>query len=427
MPIDRFKNISKYQWFLALSALLLSVFLPRIVRLVFGYDRLVGSVGFDVFVFRILVFLSVIPILLFRFWFNRLKDFLSTDSTRRDIFISISILLALFLIPELGFRFVGVVQPHGERTPFFNEFYDPKASQGLYQDHQYLEVVPSPNFAGEGKLEGVKTNNYGFRGEELAISNDTFVVAALGGSTTWGPQVSNSSMTYPAQLERMLENQNPNQDFEVINAGVPGYTTAESIGNLQYRALEHDPDMVLLYNAYNDLKVNHGKCNGDYNCWRQNNKADRPLWAYSRFFAKIVEKFSQQEAKRYDNITEEGLNSYRRNLRSLYGISAKNDAILVVSAQSHSVTPKNIREGRVSNVLNTQPRLTYEGFRRGMRIYNNKITDFAEERDNVLFVNNSKIPSNFEYHADRIHFTDKGAREQASNFAEVITRYIRRN
>jgi lysophospholipase L1-like esterase len=424
---DAISNFPKYQFSLFSSLIGLAIFLPDIVKIIFRYERLVGSVAFDIFIFQVLILSSAVLILFYRSLFENLKVFLSTSSTRRDFFISFSILLGLFLIPELGFRFAGVVQPHGERTPFFDEFYDPVESQGLYDDHNYIGVVPSSNFTGKGSLEGINTNSYGYRGEELAVSNDTFVIAALGGSTTWGAQVSNDSMTYPSQLERMLDEQNPDQNFEVINAGVPGYTTAENIGNLHYRILNHDPDMVLLYNAYNDLKVNHGGCNGDYNCWRQKNEVERPLWSYSRFFTEIVERFSQQKVKRHNNITEEGLKSYRKNLKSLYGVSEKNDATLVVSTQSHSVTPENIQSDRVSNVLETQPHLTYKGFRRGMRIYNREISNFAKKRKNVLLVNNSDIPSNFEYHADRIHFTDKGSKEQASNFAEKINQYVQEN
>ena len=76
--------------------------------------------------------------------------------------------------------------------------------------------------------------------------------------------------------------------FEVINAGIPGWTTAESLINLHFRVLELSPDMVIICHAVNDTfamrRDEEGKT--DYSNFRK--ICDyRPPGAANRFFFEI--------------------------------------------------------------------------------------------------------------------------------------------
>ena len=53
-------------------------------------------------------------------------------------------------------------------------------------------------------------------------------------------------------LEDFLNSSFDSPRFEVINAGTPGWTSAESLINLQFRLLELNPDMIIIYEAVND-------------------------------------------------------------------------------------------------------------------------------------------------------------------------------
>lgn len=418
---------------LAFVALLMVAFLPLLVKTVFGYSSLSGPASFDVRVFRMIGLLGVFAVFFSDRIFSALRDLAASEGIKANIVFPFLFLVIIFLVPEIGLRAAGVVQPQGERTSFFHEFYNPSESQGMYTDHQYLEVVPSKNFTGEGPLEGVSTNRHGFRDDELRDGDGIYTIVALGGSTTWGAGVSNNSMTYPSQLEKILNRRYRDRTFEVINAGVPGYTTAESLINFQFRALEYDPDMIIVYNAYNDLKVNHveGCRNGDYDCWRRMNGEadDKPVWYYSRFFRFIVNKFGDRETQRYDNITSGGVESYRRNLRSLIGMAEKNNVKVVLSTMDHTVTETNLenRPERLKSVRKFLPQLSYEGIRNGMETYNGVVRNVAESQNVSLVDNERKIPSTFEYHTDHVHFTDRGARLLAENFADEIVNISARN
>ena len=56
-----------------------------------------------------------------------------------------------------------------------------------------------------------------------------FRIICLGGSSTWGYPLKDTRSIYPAVLEQLLNNHSSGKEFEVINAGVGGYSTFQQI------------------------------------------------------------------------------------------------------------------------------------------------------------------------------------------------------
>jgi lysophospholipase L1-like esterase len=96
-------------------------------------------------------------------------------------------------------------------------------------------------------------NPLGWRGEDVAIPKPpgTYRVVAIGASTTYG--FTPPDETYPAWMERILHEQYGLSQVEVVNAGVSGYTTWNSMISLATKVLELDPDLVIIYDATNDV------------------------------------------------------------------------------------------------------------------------------------------------------------------------------
>jgi len=67
-----------------------------------------------------------------------------------------------------------------------------------------------------------------FRGADFADTpgDDTLRVLCLGDSATFGTG-SNDDETYPAQLKKILKRRHPGRNVEVINAGIPGYSSMQ--------------------------------------------------------------------------------------------------------------------------------------------------------------------------------------------------------
>jgi lysophospholipase L1-like esterase len=118
-----------------------------------------------------------------------------------------------------------------------------------YRPHRYLGYMPTPGYS-QG---GARHNALGYRGPDIAVPKPEGLVRILcaGGSTTYTPMVGDEE-TYPAQLERALRERGVGP-VEVVNAGVEGWLSYETLINLELRALELEPDVVVVYHGVNDL------------------------------------------------------------------------------------------------------------------------------------------------------------------------------
>jgi len=128
---------------------------------------------------------------------------------------------------------------------------DARDGAGMYYSHQYSAYGLKPGYT-RGDFE--KINSLGFRGEEISLKkpSGTYRIAAIGGSTTFGVYLAHNK-TYPVYLQRELRERLKRNDIEVINAGLTGSTTAESLHRVFTEILPIDPDMVVIYHGYNDL------------------------------------------------------------------------------------------------------------------------------------------------------------------------------
>lgn len=153
---------------------------------------------------------------------------------KRHLFIALFAFLALVLMVEGLCRLAlksaqkeGIVQPR--------DLYEFDLSYGWHL---------KPLF----KAPGVWINSRGLRDEELSIEKQDGVkrVVALGDSVTYGWRVKQED-TYPYQLRKMLP-----QGFEVVNGGIPGYSTQQGYEFLEEEILPLQPDIIIIMFGWND-------------------------------------------------------------------------------------------------------------------------------------------------------------------------------
>jgi lysophospholipase L1-like esterase len=147
---------------------------------------------------------------------------------------------AIGLMPEL-FHVLGRVRPPLDR----------RDGPGMYFAHPHSAYALKPNYT-RGNFE--KINSLGFRGEEISLEKPSGVyrIVAIGGSTTFGVYLPYNE-TYPYFLQGKLREDLNTPAIEVVNAGLTGSTTAESLHRLFTQVLPIQPDMVIIYHGYNDL------------------------------------------------------------------------------------------------------------------------------------------------------------------------------
>jgi lysophospholipase L1-like esterase len=101
--------------------------------------------------------------------------------------------------------------------------------------------------------QGCVSNSLGYRSPEFTLQKppDTIRVVCFGDSSTFGIGTRMED-TWPALLEVYL-NESSEQKFQVINAGVPGYTSHQGLQHMRQELDRLNPDVVFASYANNDF------------------------------------------------------------------------------------------------------------------------------------------------------------------------------
>jgi len=177
----------------------------------------------------------------------------SKQNGRKLLLLICSVGFTLVLL-EIGMR-IWINNLAGERR--FLKYASLKQLEKKYSDikprwsaHRYLGHYPTPDFIkGENKH-----NSLGYRGDEVVLPKPEgqFRIVCLGGSTTYTTGLENFQMSYPNLLKKQLHDRGFKK-ISVINAGVGAYTSWESLVNFEFRVLDLDPDMIIIYHGVNDI------------------------------------------------------------------------------------------------------------------------------------------------------------------------------
>lgn len=142
----------------------------------------------------------------------------------------------------------------------------PVHPRGLYQSHPQIGYVLSPGFSGRLQRAEynvkVSVNSEGLRGKETtANTDDIFRILILGDSQAFGAGVADSA-TFAVQLSQLLRQTVPGKKVEALNAGVPGYGTADQLHFLKVKHKRLAPDLIILqFLSVNDFSDNRTPAN----------------------------------------------------------------------------------------------------------------------------------------------------------------------
>jgi lysophospholipase L1-like esterase len=190
--------------------------------------------------------------------------------------IAFGILLALLLL-EIGVRvWFGTRGNEHDRVRYLYSRAEIDAQTAQLVGAPYLNYTLNP-VAEDVNVRGV-------RGEWVVIPkpDGVFRIITLGGSTTYGHGLS-ADEAYPAQLQRILRDEYGYANVEVVNLGVPGYASLDSLVQLATRGLAHEPDLILVYDGLNDAVVRMFQ---DPACYTSDSPLmgmglDRGIWQYA--------------------------------------------------------------------------------------------------------------------------------------------------
>jgi lysophospholipase L1-like esterase len=121
-----------------------------------------------------------------------------------------------------------------------------------YRPHPYFNYVCSPEFSFP---DGTRPHHpIGIRATEVSLAEKpagVVRIVALGGSTTYGVYFRDGADVWTSLVGAGLRVALPHE-VEVINAGVPNYSTFEMLGMAAMWLPEFEPDLVLVHTGLND-------------------------------------------------------------------------------------------------------------------------------------------------------------------------------
>jgi len=214
-------------------------------------------------------------------------------------------------------------------------------------------------------------NALGFRGKETTWEKPPGVyrIVTTGGSSVYGQSESGDAAIWSQILEERLNSAGLGRRVEVVNLGASGWTSTEMLINLGIRGLDLQPDLVIVYEAINDMRAAlytlGGEVKHDNTHWRATWPVDRPsrlerllgksrtylLWRrYATPYA--IERvdlgfYAMTNYKRYledrsirlylhapEAPPELGFEIYRRNLEQMVAISRARGAQVLFATQA---------------------------------------------------------------------------------------------
>jgi lysophospholipase L1-like esterase len=175
-------------------------------------------------------------------------------------------------------------------------------------------------------------NSRGFRGPEISQSDPDLRVLALGNSCTFGWGVRWED-TWTNQLQNILGDSLSDTQVEVINAGVPGYSSHQGRLYFETELIDLSPDIVLIMFGWNDhFKAGRGISDAEQQPPRnliltvQNLLSRLHLYQFAR---KVVLSLSEeQKPERLDDIQGKRrvpLPAFAYNLTSIINTARANN------------------------------------------------------------------------------------------------------
>ena len=173
------------------------------------------------------------------------------------------------------------------RMSSWNERLGPHRFDGGLEDHS---LFWNPDNIIKIPIDEHRKSNE-FRGRIFSVDKpeDTCRIICLGGSFTYGwPYNDEPALAYPSLLEDTLNSKHSYRKYEVINAGIGGYTSYQALFYFKHKLYKFNPDIIALCFGANDSNNNYeiGLFCSDKEYYRRlmSLALNRPLFGVKKFF-----------------------------------------------------------------------------------------------------------------------------------------------
>jgi lysophospholipase L1-like esterase len=269
-----------------------------------------------------------------------------------------------------------------------------------------------------------------------SLGKGAFRVLTLGGSTTYGSKLDRDK-TYPAVLEKLLQENNIGKTVQVLNAGVPWHTSMHSLLRYTGKFADWKPNVVIIMHAFNDIfqtsegQLTNGKYRDDYGHYfgaigQRVNPGDEMAktihhiltknWLARTWYSDLHDA-TQTVPKQHVDLLRP-LPAFRRNLEQLIIRSKQDGAKVILLTQPYlykddmPVDEKKIlfydyyyKDYAKVPTISEQMQ--------AMNAFNAAICDIARKLQVTLIDVEKSLPKSVALMFDDVHYTEKGAHDVA--------------
>jgi len=305
----------------------------------------------------------------------------------------------------------------------------------LVRDEASGLLVPRPGYEVRGANIHIRINSLGFRGQEFSRAKPagTFRIVCLGASTTFSAEASSNDAVWTHRLQEKLRKEFPGRRIEVINAAVSGYVADDNLRNLRQRVLALDPDLVIYYEANNEivrdtreLAVREGLIGAEESrqpAWTSALSNVSLLFDLAYMNMAILTRSRDTGHRTLDRVPADLPNRFVGVLDQMrQELSARNISLVL----STFIVKYRRDQDRATQIANADisffymPWMSMDGMLDAMDVYNGAILDYGKRMGVSVLDDRTAIPADARHFTDCMHLSDAGNEIMAERFARFL-------
>ena len=365
-----------------------------------------------------------------------------TSFRKRLVFVVIVIAVCFAMVFGIGELGVRLFVKNGDITPAILQSRSVQYDPAIFARYVFKQEARTVEHL-FGKKKGVvwEINEKGYRGQSFETKKPDGVIRIMvyGGSAAFDTMASEGT-DWPSQVETKLRESGFSQ-VEVVNAGIMGHTSLESVARLFTEGFVFQPDYVMIYNAWNDIKyLNSSQTalrslrpalqNFDFRIQYSNNldewlcETSQLYNVLRRIIYKKTLKLSMEGIQKFGDLQDQvsalnpdGFRQYRLAMEMFVDLAVNIGAKPILVTQARLVHPSNTPVQRES-IEYHHVGLTHEALVETFDRLDEIVRDVAAEKGAMLVDASAELSGKDWVFSDHIHFDLEGRGSEA--MAQVI-------
>ncbi len=248
-----------------------------------------------------------------------------------------------------------------------------------------------------------------FKGPVVKIPkpSGTWRILCYGDSNTDGVETD----SWPEQLQKVLSSAKDPTQYEVLNAGVVGYSSHQGLLRFDQEVETYTPDVVFIAFGWNDCVDAYGRPDKDYRApssWVVG--VERTLLQFKAYLVLrnwFLNFRSDPASRTGEDTARVSSEDYLNNLEQFVRIARDHKATAILLTRPHKLSEADLAGDRT--------------WRRRVPDYNDALRKFARDRK-VLLIDTQEIFANryADLFGDECHFTEVGRKKMAEILSQEL-------